>query len=101
MDPSVDFSMGAVPKVVGSVPDEAKESELKLKTVFESIKKRPKDNRKRERNDNPDDIEGFLGPWGGYVNEERVSKPSEVCCACFILYRNGMLNLWIQPFTYV
>jgi pre-mRNA-processing factor 17 len=78
MDPSVDTAMGSIPKVVGAVPEDAKESELKLKTVFESIKKRPKDNRKRERNDNPDDIEGFLGPWGGFVNEERVSKPSEV-----------------------
>ncbi|CAG9559637.1 unnamed protein product [Danaus chrysippus] len=45
------------------------------KTVFENIKKRPLDKKKRVRNDNPEDITGFLGPWGGYEGEKRILKP--------------------------
>lgn len=48
-----------------------------MKTVFESTKLRPLDKRKRKRNNDPSDIDGFLGPWGGYVDEQRVAKPSE------------------------
>jgi len=47
------------------------------KTVFENTTLRPSDKRKRHRNNNPSDIEGFLGPWGGYIDEKRVVKPSE------------------------
>lgn len=50
---------------------------LGCKTVFKSTTLRPSDKRKRHRNDNPADIEGFLGPWGGYVDEKRVIKPTE------------------------
>lgn len=45
------------------------------KTVFE--KQKPKQKRKQEKNDNPEDIEGFLGPWGKFENEVRVSKPND------------------------
>lgn len=45
------------------------------KTVFEAPK--PKKKRKQEKNDNPEDIEGFLGPWGQYKDEQRVAKPNE------------------------
>lgn len=48
-----------------------------VKTVFESTKLRPLDKRKRKRNNDPSDIEGFLGPWGGFVDEQRVAKPTE------------------------
>lgn len=41
------------------------------KSVFETIKKRPLDKKKRTKNDNPEDINGFLGPWGGYEGEQR------------------------------
>src|SRR4051812_22355068 len=74
MDPSVDYTLGAPTKVVGSAPADGGGE---IKTVFESTKARPKDKRKRLRNDNPEDVEGFLGPWGKFVNEETVSKPSE------------------------
>jgi pre-mRNA-processing factor 17 len=47
------------------------------KTVFESTKRRKSDKRKRSKNDNPSDIEAFLGPWGGYVDEKRVIRPNE------------------------
>lgn len=76
VDPSVDLTMGATPKVVGVAPENASAGELK--TVFETIKARPKDKRKRLRNDNPEDVEGFLGPWGAFENQEHVSKPTEV-----------------------
>ncbi|XP_055381264.1 pre-mRNA-processing factor 17 [Condylostylus longicornis] len=45
------------------------------KTVFESPK--PKKKRKQEKNDNPEDVEGFVGPWGKYVDEQTVARPNE------------------------
>ena len=47
------------------------------KTVFEDTKKRPLDKRKKERNDDPSDIEGYLGPWAKYKDEETVSHPND------------------------
>lgn len=55
--------------------DEAVDEEAK--TVFEDVKARPKDKRKREINGDPTDIEGFLGPWGKFKDEVTTSKPSE------------------------
>lgn len=49
------------------------------KTVFENTKKRPLDKRKKEKNDDPSDIDGFLGPWACFKDEKRVMKPNEVC----------------------
>ncbi|XP_031638413.1 pre-mRNA-processing factor 17 [Contarinia nasturtii] len=45
------------------------------KTVFESPI--PKKKRKQERNDKPEDIEGFSGPWAKYENEESIARPNE------------------------
>ena len=53
------------------------------KTVFEATKKRPEDKRKRVRNDDSSDIEGYLGPWGKFVDEQTVMKPNEVCKYCY------------------
>ena len=48
-------------------------------TVFEKAReKRPLDKRKREKNTDASDIDGYLGPWGGFVDEQKVMKPSEV-----------------------
>ncbi len=47
-------------------------------TVFEASKKRPGDKRKKERNNDPSDIEGYLGPWAKYKDEQTTMKPSEV-----------------------
>lgn len=44
------------------------------KTVFESPM--PKKKRKQDKNDKPEDIEGFLGPWGKFENEEAVARPN-------------------------
>lgn len=45
------------------------------KTVFEKIEK--KDARKRAKNTNPDDVEGFTGPWAQYEDEQRVAYPND------------------------
>ena len=63
-----------IPKMIGVVPETGEDS----KTVFEKIPKRPLDKRKREKNDKPEDIEGFLGPWGCFQDEQKVSKPTDV-----------------------
>lgn len=47
-------------------------------TVFEVTKKRPGDKRKRERNSDASDVDGYLGPWGKFVDEKTVAKPTEV-----------------------
>ena len=51
-------------------------------TVFELTKKRPEDKRKRHLNDDPGNIEGFIGPWGKFVDEKTVMKPDEVWNIC-------------------
>uniref|UniRef100_A0A1B6DRQ1 Uncharacterized protein n=1 Tax=Clastoptera arizonana TaxID=38151 RepID=A0A1B6DRQ1_9HEMI len=75
LDPTIDEGTIVVGKTaIGAVstPDDTEK-----KTVFESSAKRPLDKRKRNKNDNPSDIEGFLGPWGGFKDEQRVLKPNE------------------------
>lgn len=74
LDPTVDGSANEGKVIIGAM-EAAKE--LGCKTVFENTTLRPSDKRKRYRNNNPSDIEGFLGPWGGYIDEKRVVKPSE------------------------
>lgn len=73
IDPSVD-NMAAEPNLVG---DSTKFDDNKGKTVFEITTKRPEDKRKRQRNPDPADIEGYLGPWGKFVDEQTVMKPNE------------------------
>ena len=65
------------------IPDKGTEKTIAVatpsnKSVFEKTPKRPEDKRKRVRKNDPEDIEGFLGPWGGFVDEVKVSKPDEV-----------------------
>lgn len=69
LDPTVDST-----EIIGRIPEDSND----FKTVFESVPKRPADKRKRHKNDNPEDVEGYLGPWGCYVDEEKVSKPEGV-----------------------
>ncbi|XP_066994040.1 pre-mRNA-processing factor 17 [Anabrus simplex] len=73
LDPTVDGGLESGNAIIGST-EAAKESDGK--TVFESTKERPLDKRKRSKNDDPADITGFLGPWGGFVDEQRVMKPN-------------------------
>lgn len=74
LDPSVSATELEGSKVIGSAE---LQTEAKNKTVFESTPLRPLDKRKRTKNDNPGDIDGFLGPWGGFEGEQRVMKPTE------------------------
>lgn len=74
LDPTVNGSADEGKTIVGAV--EAAESSG-MKTVFETTPLREADKRKRKRNDNPSDVTGFLGPWGGYVDEKRISKPND------------------------
>lgn len=46
-------------------------------TVFEAKTVRTGKKRKREGKGNPGDVDGYMGPWRGYVDQEKVSKPSE------------------------
>ncbi|XP_013063825.2 pre-mRNA-processing factor 17-like [Biomphalaria glabrata] len=75
LDPSVD-SGNVIETFVGS---ESSVLENHGKTVFETNAPIEKDKkkRKREKNKDPSDIEGYLGPWAKYKDEETVSRPSE------------------------
>uniref|UniRef100_A0A182RI67 Pre-mRNA-processing factor 17 n=1 Tax=Anopheles funestus TaxID=62324 RepID=A0A182RI67_ANOFN len=48
-------------------------------TVFESSKSKAiaGEKRKRVKNDDPEDVEGFTGPWGKYEDEQTVARPNE------------------------
>lgn len=74
LDPTADGSVDEGKVLIGA--KEAAE-ETGARTVFETTTLRPADKRKRKKNDDPADIEGFLGPWGGYVDEKRIIKPTE------------------------
>ncbi|CAG9763920.1 unnamed protein product [Ceutorhynchus assimilis] len=73
LDPSISAHEQGLTKVIGD-SEEATDS---LKTVFEKTQLRPLDKRKRKKNDKPDDIEGFLGPWGGFEDEQKIARPTE------------------------
>ncbi|XP_023933476.1 pre-mRNA-processing factor 17 [Lingula anatina] len=73
MDPSVESSLQGE-KLVGDV--DAAEGN-KGTTVFEVSKQRPGDKRKKQKNNDPSDIDGYLGPWAKYEDEKTVMKPSE------------------------
>lgn len=74
LDPSVSIDEQGLTKVIGSTEET---NDSNIKTVFEKTQLRPLDKRKRQKNDNPDDVEGFLGPWGGFEGEQRVMRPTE------------------------
>ncbi|EDO38815.1 predicted protein [Nematostella vectensis] len=74
LDPSVSGEAVAESSVIGDV---TKADELKGNTVFESVKTRPGDKRKREGRGDPGDIEGYQGPWAPFVDESKSAKPSE------------------------
>ncbi|GAB1607600.1 pre-mRNA-processing factor 17-like [Argonauta hians] len=71
-DPSTEIE--AATTVIGDV---VKAEENKHLTVFEKTKCRPGDKRKRLKNDDAGDVDGYLGPWGKFVDEQTVMKPSE------------------------
>ncbi|CAF0870012.1 unnamed protein product, partial [Didymodactylos carnosus] len=46
-------------------------------TVFETTRKRLADKRKKDKNYDSSDVEGFRGPWAPFVDEVKVSRPTE------------------------
>lgn len=74
INPSSDAPLDPTESIIGNKTEAI---EKNMATVFETTKARPKDKRKRVRNDDPSDIEGFLGPWAVYKDQELVSKPTE------------------------
>ncbi len=80
IDPTVVDSKGDT--IVSRIPDvslaAAVEPGEKAATVFEKTVKRPADKRKRNKNNDAGDIEGFTGPWAAFVDEKRDIKPSDV-----------------------
>ncbi|KAL4233325.1 pre-mRNA-processing factor 17 [Mactra antiquata] len=74
IDPTVDSAAASEDKILG---DQEACDQNKGYTAFENIKKREEDKRKRLRNDDPSDIEGFIGPWGKFVDEKTVMTPNE------------------------
>lgn len=76
LDPTVDGSAEEGRKFVG---ESKSAQDSNGTTVFESskpVKVHDPLKRKRNKNDNPADVDGFLGPWGRFENEETVAKPS-------------------------
>ncbi|XP_046581389.1 pre-mRNA-processing factor 17-like [Haliotis rubra] len=71
LDPSND--QAEVDKVVG---DNTAAEDNKGITVFE-VKPSAGAKRKKEKNRDPADIDGYLGPWAKYADEQTVMKPSE------------------------
>jgi hypothetical protein len=52
-------------------------------TVFETGQKKTEKRKKFKEND-ASNIDGFLGPWAKYVDEKDVAKPSEVSFDVFL-----------------
>ncbi|EHA99636.1 Pre-mRNA-processing factor 17 [Heterocephalus glaber] len=72
LDPSLDNHQ-VTAKYIGSVEKAEKNQGL---TVFETGQKKTEKRKKFKEND-ASNIDGFLGPWAKYVNEKDVAKPSE------------------------
>lgn len=74
---AVDPSTGGISEPNKVVGDIAKFEEMKGATVFEKTRPRHGDSRQRHTNNDPSDIGGYLGPWGKFIDEKIVMKPSE------------------------
>ncbi|KFM59877.1 Pre-mRNA-processing factor 17, partial [Stegodyphus mimosarum] len=78
VDPTLNDPEGGGSKLitVGNPEESGLAADDKV-TVFDKTKQREGDKRKRKKNNDTTDIDGFLGPWGGFEDEKRVLKPSE------------------------
>ncbi|XP_055939195.1 pre-mRNA-processing factor 17-like [Argiope bruennichi] len=78
VDPSLNDAEKTKDKLITSDPAKEDSETVEDKvTVFDKVKERDGDKRKRKKNADASDIDGFLGPWGGYIDEKRVMRPSE------------------------
>lgn len=70
----------AAPMVVCSyrlIGETERAGELESVTVFEAKTVRTGVKRKRLEKGDPGDVDGYMGPWREYVDQIKVSKPSE------------------------
>lgn len=75
VDPSISGQPEDGRRYIGDVSSAKKTSGI---TVFETQHKADlPPRRKRDKNDDASDIEGFKGPWAKFENEKTVMKPSE------------------------
>ncbi|XP_005105924.1 pre-mRNA-processing factor 17 [Aplysia californica] len=75
VDPSVDTGGGQPETIVGS---SSAVEENQGRSVFENNPEQDKaKKRKRHKNCDASDVDGYLGPWAKYEDEETVSRPSE------------------------
>ncbi|VDP39865.1 unnamed protein product, partial [Soboliphyme baturini] len=51
-------------------------------TVFEPVKKKDAAKRKKLKNMDPADVEGFTGPWAAFEDENRSAKPDPETMKC-------------------
>jgi pre-mRNA-processing factor 17 len=82
-DPSV--GEHATPQIVG---DQVNAEMNQGMTIFETHRKHFGEKRKKEKNNNPGDVEGFQGPWAPFVDEITVSRPSEVYFINFLSFNS-------------
>lgn len=75
LDPTADGSMEEGHRMIGSTESGAPTSSAL--TVFEKTKVRAGDKRKKAKNNDPADIDGFAGPWAPFKDEKRNLKPTE------------------------
>jgi len=53
------------------------------RTIFETNRKHMSEKRKKDKNDDSGDVEGYRGPWAPYVDAITSSRPSEVLVSFF------------------
>ncbi|CAF0857313.1 unnamed protein product [Adineta steineri] len=73
---AVDPTVGehATPQLVG---DQIRAEINEGMTIFETAKKPAGEKRKKDKNYDSGDVEGFQGPWAAYADEITTSRPSE------------------------
>ena len=64
-------------KFIRLVGEVEKAKEMEGITVFETKNIQTGKKRKREEKGDPSDIDGYKGPWRGYVDQVTVSKPTD------------------------
>ncbi|CAF1624315.1 unnamed protein product, partial [Adineta ricciae] len=73
---AVDPTVGehATPQIIGNQTSAEINQGM---TIFETTKKRIGEKRKKEKNYDSSDVEGFQGPWAPFADEITVSRPPE------------------------
>lgn len=67
--------------------------------MFETGLKKTEKRKKFKEND-ASNIDGFLGPWAKYVDEKEVAKPSEVRTFFFVFLNQCRMGIVSNPLIY-